>query len=178
MYIICVKNLAANWKEWDWLIDFDISFVTFFKYRFNVSFFRVIWKNIPHFKHFLKIVRRDSAIASSTIFNIQILIKSWPLALLGSSLWMILLKLSFVNSIFHRHWLIMGLVQEERTLLFSISSFATIWVWLLTCYFYFSNEADKLFFSLIIILTLTYIKGGSWLLKILVSWAIKLPWWY
>ena len=60
--------------------------------------------NIPQFKQFSKIVRRGSAIASTNIFNIQILIRSWSWALLGSILQIIILKSSFVYLIFDRQW--------------------------------------------------------------------------
>ena len=51
------------------------------------------------------------------------MIMSWPGALLGSSLKMILLILYFMNSMFERYWLVMGLVEEVRTLLFSVTEY-------------------------------------------------------
>ena len=78
-------------------------------------------RNIPHFKEFLNILKRGSIIASPDTFNMRILIISWPWALLGSSLQMIHLISSFVNSMFDRYWSVMVLVDEGRTLLFSIT---------------------------------------------------------
>ena len=86
------------------------------------TMFPFFWSpgNIPQFKQFSKIVRRGSAIASTNIFNIQILIRSWSWALLGSSLQIIILKSSFVYLIFDRQWSIMGLADEGRRLLLLI----------------------------------------------------------
>ena len=50
-----------------------------------------------------------------------ILIMSWLWTLLGSSLEIINLILSFTNSIFDRYWLGIELVDEGRTLLFPIT---------------------------------------------------------
>ena len=77
--------------------------------------------NISHFKQFLNILKRErgSIIASLDIFNMRILIISWPWPLLGSSLQMNLLISSFVNSMFARYWSVTGIVDEERTLIFN-----------------------------------------------------------
>ena len=75
--------------------------------------------NIPHFKQFLNILKRGSIIASPDTFNMRILIISWPWALLGSSLQMILLISFFMNSLFVRYWSVMGLVGEGRALFIS-----------------------------------------------------------
>ena len=129
----CVRSILTCYRIWSfrkswYILDeviLDDSFWCFicclFKNRYNASFFPVIWK-CSTFKQFLNILKRGSIIAStfSDIFNMRILIISWPWALLQSSLQMILLISPFMNSMFASYWSVMGLVDEGRTLLFSI----------------------------------------------------------
>ena len=91
---------------------------TFLKIGTMFHFFQSS-RNIPHFKQFLNILKRGSILVSPDIFNMLMLI-IWSWALLGLSLQMILLRWSFVNSMFARYWSVMRLVDEGRTLLFSI----------------------------------------------------------
>ena len=75
--------------------------------------------NIKQFKPVLNIVRSGSVTELLDVFNNWILITSWSWALLGSSLQIILFMSSFVNYTLHRHWSAMGLVDQERAVLFS-----------------------------------------------------------
>ena len=80
-------------------------------------------RNISHINQFLNILKRGSIIASPEIFNMQILIISWPGALLGSRLQMILLISSSVSLLSAKYWSIIGSVDEAKTLLFSITEY-------------------------------------------------------
>ena len=102
------------------------------------------------------------------------------------SLQIIPLISSLMNSMFARYWLVMGLVDEGRTLLFSIID-----------HYFAKKELKKkkcqvlkclkfgcllfkyiwyilLLFFWIIVFTLLFIQGVSRSLRILVSWGIKL----
>ena len=197
------EGLKRNWKKRDWIIVFDALFVAFFKNRYNrynrFPFFQPSG-NIPHFKQVLNTLKSLSIIVSPDIFNMRILILLWPWALLWSSLQMIFLISSFMNSMFARYWSVMWLVGERKTVLFSLiehwfakktvteifldvfiglafnssAGFALFQVWLLTYYFYFSSKADKFcLFFWIIVFNFLFIQRGSWSLKILVSLGIK-----
>ena len=69
------ENLATDWMKRDCTKFFDVWFVVFLKYRYNVSFFQFSG-NIPHFKQFLNTLKRGSIIMSPYILNVQILIIS------------------------------------------------------------------------------------------------------
>ena len=97
--MITLENLATDWKKRDWTIVFDALFVVFLNIGTIFSLLQSCG-SIPQFKQFLNILKRGSIIVSPGIFKIRILIISCPWDLSGSSLQVILLISSFVNSMF------------------------------------------------------------------------------
>ena len=113
-FLIKKKHVWYVWKSGYRLEErLDDSFRCFVCHLFwkLVQYFQSCG-NIPHFKQFLNILKRGSIIVLPENFNMRTLIISWSWALLGSSLQMILLISSFMNSVFARYWSTMRIVHK------------------------------------------------------------------
>ena len=114
-YMTRSKILLQIGRKRDWMIVFDVLFVAFFKNRYNVSFFIVIWK----YSTFLAIFEYFKRFFHNFAGHFQ---HANTDPIMTISFIRIESRDDSFNIILHEFnvWSVLGILAEERTLLFSI----------------------------------------------------------
>ena len=106
------KTFLTYWKKWNWPIVLYWLFAIFLWIGTTFAFFQ-FWGKIPCSKQALKISPKGLLTESLQDFNMRILITSWPWALLGSKLLIILPISLSVNVMFEKDLSVKRSNQEE-----------------------------------------------------------------